>query len=132
MLRAMHPAAELLAIEINPRFVHHLDRSIEDPRFSVYEGCAEKIAQALAENHMGKPDLIYSGIPFSTIPDRVGRSILETSWEALAPGGRFVAYQLRDRVKTLGDCVFGRGANTTIELFNMPPMRFYSWDKPLH
>ncbi len=131
VLRAMHPDAKLLAIEINPRFARHLRRTIHDSRFHVYEGCAENIAEALEKNGLDQPDLIYSGIPFSTIPDPVGRSILQTSNEALAPGGRFVAYQLRDRVKILGDRIFDHPSSTAIELLNVPPMRFYRWDKDL-
>ena len=46
----------------------------------------------------------------------------------LEPGGRFVAYQMRDRVEALGREVFGR-ARVQTELFNVPPMRVYRWDK---
>ena len=42
--------------------------------------------------------------------------------------GRFVAYQFRDRVHTLGVEVFGR-ASRQLELLNVPPMRVYRWQK---
>ena len=45
------------------------------------------------------------------------------------PGGRFVAYQVRDRVAILGREVFGPPA-VQLELRNVPPMRVYRWDKP--
>jgi hypothetical protein len=48
--------------------------------------------------------------------------------EALAPGGRFVAYQVRDRVEILGREVFGP-ARVQTELLNVPPMRVYRWEK---
>jgi hypothetical protein len=47
--------------------------------------------------------------------------------DSLAPGGRFVAYQFRDRVHTLGVDVFGR-ARVEREILNVPPMRIYRWD----
>ena len=40
----------------------------------------------------------------------------------------FVAYQVRDRVHTLGREVFGR-ARVQTELLNVPPMRIYRWEK---
>ena len=46
---------------------------------------------------------------------------------SLAPGGRFVAYQFRDVVHTLGKRVFGP-ASVQLELLNVPPMRVYRWD----
>ena len=44
------------------------------------------------------------------------------------PGGVFVAYQVRDRVKILGSEVFGP-ARTDVVLLNVPPMRVYRWEK---
>ena len=57
----------------------------------------------------------------------IGKAILESARDALAPGGRFVAYQFRDRVHTLGVEVFGR-ASRQLELLNVPPMRVWRWD----
>ena len=52
---------------------------------------------------------------------------LATVRGALRPGGRFVAYQFRDVVHTLGKRVFGP-ASVQLELLNVPPMRVYRWD----
>ena len=59
----------------------------------------------------------------------IGRDILREVYDLLVPGGRFVAYQLRDRVESLGREIFGRPRVQT-ELLNVPPMRVYSWRKP--
>ena len=72
--------------------------------------------------------MILSGIPFSTMTRPMGREILRSVYDALEPGGAFVAYQVRDRVKILGSEVFGR-ARTDMVLLNVPPMRVYSWEK---
>ena len=50
-------------------------------------------------------------------------------WSSLAPGGRFVAYQFRDRVSVLGKQVIGL-PKVQVELLNVPPMRLYCWKKP--
>ena len=72
--------------------------------------------------------MILSGIPFSTMARSVGEQILRSVYDALEPGGLFVAYQVRDRVESLGRHVFGR-AQVQTEILNMPPMRVYRWEK---
>jgi phosphatidylethanolamine/phosphatidyl-N-methylethanolamine N-methyltransferase len=127
LLRAMQPDAKLLAIEINPHFVEVLDRW-PDQRLLVQHGSAADISAILAERGLPAPDVIVSGIPFSTMTMPFGREILRSVYDALEPGGAFVAYQVRDRVHTLGREVFG-AARVQTELLNVPPMRIYRWVK---
>lgn len=127
LLGAMDPAAKLVAIEINPRFAELL-RETPDPRLEVAQGSATDIASILADLGLGAPDLVVSGIPFSTMARPVGLEILRAVHDCLTPGGAFVAYQVRDRVHTLGREVFGP-ARVQRELLNVPPMRFYRWEK---
>jgi phospholipid N-methyltransferase len=127
ILRAMAPEAKLLAIEINPRFATLL-RRIRDPRLAVHEGSAADIARALAAHGLPPADAILSGIPFSTMSRELGLDILRSVHDSLAPGGVFVAYQVRDRVEDLGRCVFGDAQVQTVML-NVPPMRVYRWRK---
>ena len=128
LLRALAPGAKLLAIEINPHFAKLLREHITDPRLIVHEGSAAEIREALDAHGLTSPDVILSGIPFSTMPRSLGLDILASVRDTLAPNGRFVAYQFRDRVETLGREVFGRGSSQ-LELRNVPPMRVYRWDK---
>lgn len=127
LLRALPADGRLLAIEVNPRFVRLLRRT-RDRRLLVHQGSAAEIVPALAEHGLGTPDVILSGIPFSTMEPRIGRDILRSVHDALGPGGVFVAYQVRDRVEHLGRAVFGRPRVQT-ELLNVPPMRVYRWVK---
>jgi phospholipid N-methyltransferase len=128
ILRAMAPEARLLAIEINTRFARLL-RHMPDSRLAVHEGSAAEIAEALAAHDLPAADAILSGIPFSTMPRELGLDILRSVHDSLAPGGLFVAYQVRDRVEDLGRCVFGDAQVQTVML-NVPPMRVYRWRKP--
>ncbi len=127
-LREMAPDAHLLAVEINPDFVSLLKKTIRDPRLIGHQGSAADIPKALTEYGLARPGVILSGIPFSTMEWELGMSILRSVHAALPAGGRFVAYQFRDRVESLGNGVFGR-ANVQTELLNMPPMRVYRWEK---
>lgn len=128
MLRAMRPDAKLLAIEIHPEFVTLLRRKIHDPRLIVHEGSAADLPAILAKHELDAPDVVFSGIPFSQIPRDVGLAIVRAVHDVLAPTGRFVAYQARDRVEKLGRQVFGRPL-VQLELLNVPPMRVYRWDR---
>lgn len=128
MLKAMGPQARLLSIEITPEFVELLNQH-PDPRLTVQLGSAEQVRDILAQHRLGAPDVVVSGIPFSTMPLSTGRRIIGEVWDCLPPGGLFVAYQVRDRVAMLSRKLLGR-PEVELELLNVPPMRFYRWRKP--
>jgi phosphatidylethanolamine/phosphatidyl-N-methylethanolamine N-methyltransferase len=128
LLRAMAPASRLLAIEIDPRFARLLRIRLHDPRLVVQAGSAAEVSGALVRHGLPAPEVVLSGIPFSTMDRPVALSILRAVHEVLAPGGRFVAYQVRDRVATLGREVFGP-ARVQTELLNVPPMRVFAFRK---
>jgi phosphatidylethanolamine/phosphatidyl-N-methylethanolamine N-methyltransferase len=128
LLNSMAPDAVLLVIEINPDFVELLKDTIRDPRLIVHHGSAADIPEALRKHDLEKPDVILSGIPFSTMEKSLGLEILRSVHANLPEGGSFVAYQFRDRVESLGRTVFGPAWVQT-ELLNVPPMRVYRWDK---
>jgi phospholipid N-methyltransferase len=127
ILRSLPRDSRLCAIEISPRFVSLL-RSNSDPRLTVHLGSAEQIGEALDLHGLSNPDVVLSGIPFSTMPLSLGRRILRSVWSNLAPGGQFVAYQFRDRVSVLGREILG-APKVEVELLNVPPMRVYCWRK---
>jgi len=128
LLKALPADATLIAIEINPDFVKVLKRHMPDPRLIVHEGSAEDVRGALAKHGFEAADVVISGIPFSTMPEALGAAIVSEVHASLVPGGRFVAYQVRDKVHELGRRVFGR-ARVKTELRNVPPMRVYRWER---
>lgn len=127
-LKSMSDSARLLCIEINPRFAHHLRKEITDPRVIIHEGDARNLQEILTQHNLNAPDAVLSGIPFSTLPEEVGLGIIQSVHDCLAPHGRFVAYQVRDRVAILGKRVFGTPKSST-ELLNVPPTRIFRWEK---
>jgi phospholipid N-methyltransferase len=128
LLRALPAEARLLAVELDRHFCAMLRDGISDPRLVVHSGCAQDVATSLARHGLPAPDVVISGIPFSTMPAHTAGEILQAVWRVLAPGGRFVAYQFRDRVAVLGRKIFGR-PEVDVELLNVPPMRVYCWRK---
>ena len=127
ILNAMQADARLLAIEINPNFLPVL-KQIQDPRLFIQNGNACDLTEAVLAHQLDPPDIIISGIPFSTMPEDSGLALINKISQVLAVGGRFVAYQLRDRVETLGQRVFGP-AQVEFVLRNIPPMRIYRWQR---
>lgn len=130
MLRALPASGRLLTIEISPDFSARLG-AIDDGRLINHIGSAADIDRILAERGLGRPDVVVSGIPFSTLPAAIGKDILRSVWSTLAYGGRFVAYQFRSQVARLGRELIGN-PDVTMELRNAPPMRVYRWNKPLN
>jgi phospholipid N-methyltransferase len=128
-LRAMGREARLLAIELDPVFHARIAAAVRDPRLNVECGSAERIAELLAARRLPAPDAIVSGIPFSTMPAEVGERIAAAVHAVLAPGGRFVAYQVRPRVAGFATPHFGPPSRQW-ELWNLPPMRVFTWEKP--
>lgn len=127
ILRAMPQNSRLLSIEINPH-LHSMVSLIEDERFIPHLGDANGLEKIISTYGLSPPDVLISGIPFSTMSHGSGYHIIETIFSVLAPGGRFVAYQLSRRVALLCQPHLGRG-KMDIQLFNIPPLRVYRWEK---
>ena len=82
--------AVLLCIDCNPVMVKYLRKQITNAR--IIHDNAEHLKDYIGE--MGAPaDLIFSGIPFSTLPQRKAEKILETVKDSLKPDGKFVMFQ---------------------------------------
>ena len=127
ILRAMPRHARLLCIEIDP-VLHGLLRRIGDPRLIAHLGSAEQLREILKQHGLSAPDVIISGIPFSTMERAVGRRILEAISAVLHHGGRFIAYQVRDRVAHLGSPGMDL-KRVELEWLNVPPLRVFQWEK---
>ncbi|QKK02594.1 MAG: methyltransferase type 12 [Pseudomonadota bacterium] len=125
ILKAMPPNARLLTIELDPQFASILSE-IDDARLITHTGSAVELPQLLKQHALPSPDVVISGIPFSTMPRQLGSRIIEAVRDTLAPGGRFVAYQFRGHVGRIGQPILGQ-PQVQLEILNIPPMRFYTW-----
>ena len=127
-LRAMPPAARLLAIELDREFHRHLSSTISDPRLMLELGSAEQLPNFLSKHRLAAPDAIVSGIPFSTMPPDVSQRIAAGIAQVLRPGGRFVAYQFRAHVAGFLSPHLGE-PDKQWEVANIPPVRVFTWVK---
>lgn len=127
ILRELPKDGKLLVIEINPRFCARL-RHIHDPRLIVHRGNAQELGDAIAAHQLPAPDVVISGIPFSTIKPDIGERILKAIKAVLGASGRFVAYQFSKQVNDLASPLLGP-PRVELALLNIPPMRVYRWDK---
>lgn len=128
LLAAMEVRARLLAVDLNPAFTG-IVAGIDDPRLIAHSGSAADLAGILAGHRLAAPDVVISGIPFSTMAEPIANAIIEAVHDCLAPGGRFVAYQFRAEVARRARPVFGPPARTEMVGLNIPPMRIWRWDK---
>ncbi|MCX7901048.1 MAG: methyltransferase domain-containing protein [Burkholderiaceae bacterium] len=129
LLAAMRPEARLLAIELNADFHARLRARLDDPRVIVQLGSAEELPELLQRWRLPAPEVIVSGIPFSTMPKASAERIAAAIAQCLAPGGRFVAYQVRGHVARFLAPHLG-APRVRWEIVNVPPLRVFRWVKP--
>lgn len=129
LLRAMPPDARLLALELSGEFHARLVHRLRDRRLSVLRASAEELLAILRARQLPPPDAIVSGIPFSTLPQPVGDRIAAAIAQCLAPGGRFVAYQVRAHVAQRVAPYLGPPRVQWVG-WNVPPLRVFRWHKP--
>jgi phospholipid N-methyltransferase len=127
ILNRMPRHARLLSIEINPQLHASVSR-ISDDRLIAHLGNACELKKILGIYGMGRPEVVISGIPFSTMSHRSGAQVVKAIFSLLAPNGRFVAYQVSKRVADLCRPILGAG-QMEIEILNIPPVRVYQWEK---
>lgn len=128
LLDALPRDGRVLALELEADFAERLAEE-PDPRLVVHQGDALQLRSIVGEHRLPRVDAIVSGIPFSTLGRDAGQRILQAAWGALAPGGRFVAYQFRPHVDRFATPLFGP-PDVEFEPWNVPPMSVYCWHKP--
>lgn len=128
ILAAMSDQARLLSIELNEG-LYQLAARIQDQRYIAHHGDATELADILAGHSLPSPDVVISGIPFSTMDKTIASRLLESVHQQLAPGGRFVAYQVNSRVDQLNTFFEPSQRSVQVELLNIPPLRVWCWRK---
>ena len=129
ILKYMQDDASLISVEINQKFIDHMEKTIDDKRLSISNKGAQNLTEIMQDHDWDSADVIISGIPFSTLPKGMDRAIMQSIYDSLNPGGIFLAYQLRDHVSKLAVPFFGDHTFKKVEFKNFPPMRIYTWMK---
>ena len=120
----LHPETRLILIEMNEDFVEFLRAEISDPRVTVVHGSAAHVRRILKALGIAGADYIISGIPYSTMPAQLRRTILHDSKQALNRDGRFLVYQFTRTVLPYLQPVF-RSIRQDFELLNILPARLF-------
>ncbi len=91
ILKRLRPDARLLGFEVDQDLVDTLSGRLADPRLEVIHDSAENIENYLSKGE--KVDVIVSGLPFTSLPEKVKRNMFEQVNQVLAPDGVMVAIQ---------------------------------------
>jgi phosphatidylethanolamine/phosphatidyl-N-methylethanolamine N-methyltransferase len=119
--RCMTADSHLLLFELDGAFARDLTRQFaDDPRVHVIHGDAATLPNELRRRGFPECDYILSGIPFSILPIEKKRALLQKTYDALAPNGAFIIYQVTNELKQHAT-LFEHGESEYF-LQNIPPM----------
>jgi phospholipid N-methyltransferase len=127
VLERLKPGATYIAIDLNPDFIAYLNATIADNRFRAVLGSAADVETIVRDSGFAHADYVLSGLPFSTLPSGVGPAIAAATYNILRPGGAFLVYQFRAKVKDFLTPHFTR-IDGAMEYWNVPPCcLFWAW-----
>lgn len=120
ILRRMHPAATLVAIELNEDYARLLADQIRDSRFRAIHGSAVDVRRMITGLGFTQVDYIISSLPYTNMGDSARRLVMQASREALAPDGTLLVFQYTTTVLPYLKCHF-RSVERDFQLLNIPP-----------
>jgi phospholipid N-methyltransferase len=127
ILKHLPADAVYIAIDTNPDFIAYLSETILDTRFRPVLGSAADVGQIVRDSGFDSADYVLSGLPFSTLPTGVGPAIAKATADVLRPGGAFLVYQFRAKVRDFIAPHFKR-IDQAMEYWNVPPCcLFWAW-----
>jgi len=116
------PQATALAFEIDPALAEGLAAEVRDPRLRVVADSAERMGAHLNGQ---RPEVIFSALPFTSLPKPVRDGVLAEVRRLLAPGGVFVVLQYSPFMERDLRRAFG-SVQRRISLPNVPPAFLYA------
>src|SRR5437762_12298240 len=130
--RRLSPDSHLLLFELDAAFARDLKRQFaHDSRVHVVHGDAATLPLELERRGFPECDYILSGIPFSILNIEKKRALLRKTYDALAPHGSFIIYQVTNELKQHAT-LFEHGKSEYF-LQNIPPMFITVFYKtPIH
>jgi phospholipid N-methyltransferase len=127
ILKRLPADAVYIAIDTNPDFTAYLSETILDTRFRPVLGSAADVEQIVRDSGFDTADYVLSGLPFSTLPNGVGPAIAKATADVLSPGGAFLVYQFRAKVRDFIAPHF-KNIDQAMEYWNVPPCcLFWAW-----
>lgn len=118
ILKQAHPSARVFAIELKDKLIRDL-KKIDDPRLAIIHGDVKKTLRDLNKLDIKKVDAVISGIPFSFLKKPVREEIIKDTYNALKPGGIFIAYQVTPALLPILKKIFKKEAEWYIAPLNV-------------
>jgi len=121
LIQRRRPETVLLLVEVNRRFAQLLrERYAGQPNVHVIHGSADQTGQYLQKIGVEQVDYVVCGLPFTSLPRRLGWRILEHTQHLLQPTGKLILFQYSQQNKKLFGRFF-RQLDEAYVLLNMPP-----------
>ncbi|WP_400190434.1 class I SAM-dependent methyltransferase [Hymenobacter sp. B81] len=122
LLQRRRADTALVLVEVNRRFCRQLQqRYAGQPRVHVIHGSADQTADYLARLGLtGTVDYVVCGLPFSSLPRRLGWRILEHTRQLLRPQGQLILFQYSLRNQRVFERLFQPRGHAHV-LLNLPP-----------
>ena len=111
----------IVLVEVNRRFSKMLkERYSGQPNVHVIHGSADKTGEYLKKLGLDNVDYVVCGLPFSSLPRRLGWRIMQQTQQVLLPDGKLVLFQYSLQNKRLFERFF-RLLDDTYVILNIPP-----------
>lgn len=128
ILERMRKDAKLLIFELNDQFYEALKARITDPRVQIIHDSAENIAKYLPLEEQTNQDVVVSSLPLMVFPDQLRRAVVDASYTALKPKGKYVQFQYSLQSKKFLEGIFGN-VKVGFTVKNFPPAFVYTCQK---
>ncbi len=137
LLEVLPAGAKLLAFEINPCFIEHLEEHFNDPRLEVINASAVEVGAELRKRGWSRVDAVVSSLSFGFIPETQRHEILRGLVPFLGQRGAYTQFQYVHRmrlanglpayynVRELLDQYFSSIASRTVWR-NLPPAHVFT------
>ncbi|TYZ14379.1 SAM-dependent methyltransferase [Hymenobacter lutimineralis] len=121
LMARRRPETVLVLVEVSRRFCQLLQaRYADHANVYILHGSADKTGDYLRKLGLPKPDYVVCGLPFSSLPRRLGWRILEHTRELLLPAGQLILFQYSLRNTRLFERFFQPIGQEHV-LLNLPP-----------
>lgn len=93
LLEKIEPGNHIYAFEINEGFLNYLQlKFANNEMLSIIANSAENMKSELSDRGITQVDYIVSAVPFTILPDELMKSIINSCYDLLRPGGKFIQF----------------------------------------
>ncbi|RAK70572.1 class I SAM-dependent methyltransferase [Hymenobacter edaphi] len=127
LLQHRRPGTRIVLIEVNRRFCQLLrQRYAAHADVHIIHGSADKTAEYLRPLGLAGADYVVCGLPFASLPRRLGWRILAHTRQLLLPAGRLILFQYSLRNCRLFERFFRPEGHVRV-LLNLPPAHVFTY-----